>query len=88
MHPIPSTCRIVRYRGKQGLQTIRAAIVTADVTTLDPRGVEVGAVPALDDEFHVHLWVFSPGNVRGGFHEYNVPPGTGPGTWHWPERTG
>ncbi|GAA5046522.1 hypothetical protein HNP84_009737 [Thermocatellispora tengchongensis] len=87
MYRIPVTGDIVRYRGKQGLHAVRAAIVTADVTTLDPRGVEVGAVPALDDAFHVHLWVFTPGQL-GGFHEFNIPPGEDPGTWHWPVATG
>jgi len=82
----PITCDIVRYRGKQGLHAVRAAIVTADVDTLDPEGVRLGAVPALDSAFHVHLWVFTPCAV-GGFHEYNVPPGDEPGTWHWPART-
>ncbi|TMR99522.1 hypothetical protein [Nonomuraea basaltis] len=83
----PTTCQIVRYRGTQGLHAVRAAIVTADVDTLDPEGVRVGAVPPLDSAFHVHLWVFTPGAL-GGFHECNVPPGTAPGTapgtWHWP----
>lgn len=41
----PTTGRIVRYRGKQGLHTVRAAIVTADVDTLDPEGARMGAVP-------------------------------------------
>ncbi|MEU6783397.1 hypothetical protein ABZ912_29735 [Nonomuraea angiospora] len=82
----PVTGRIVRYRGKQGLHAVRAAIVTADVETLDPEGVRLGAVPPLDSAFHVHLWVFTPGAV-GGFHEYNVSPGGEPGTWHWPART-
>ena len=49
----PTTGRIVRYRGKIGLYAMRAAIVTADVTTLDPRGVEGGHVPALDSDEHV-----------------------------------
>ncbi|GAB2918621.1 hypothetical protein ACFMQL_20500 [Nonomuraea fastidiosa] len=79
----PTTGRIVRYRGKQGLHAVRAAIVTADVDTLDPAGVRVGAIPPLDSPFHVHLWVFTPG-AAGGRHEYNVPPGDEPGTWHWP----
>ncbi|GGK90328.1 hypothetical protein Ppa06_58130 [Planomonospora parontospora subsp. parontospora] len=83
----PATGRIVRYRGKQGLHALRAAIVTADVETLDPEGVRVGALPGLDSEFHVHLWVFSPGHARGGFAEFNVGPGQTPGTWHWPERS-
>ncbi|MEQ4717905.1 hypothetical protein [Nonomuraea sp. B19D2] len=82
----PVTGRIVRYRGKQGLHAVRAAIVTADVETLDPEGVRLGAVPPLDSAFHVHLWVFTPGQ-QGGFHEYNVGPGSEPGTWHWPVRT-
>ncbi|UBU16664.1 hypothetical protein [Nonomuraea gerenzanensis] len=83
----PATGDIVRYRGKQGLHAVRAAIVTADTMTLDPEGVRVGAVPPLDDASHVHLWVFTPGQV-GGFHEYNVAPGDEPGTWHWPVTAG
>lgn len=85
----PTIGRIVHYRGKQGLQTMRAAIVTADVSTLDPRGVEAGEVPALDSDTHVHLWVFTPAE-RGGFAEFNVPqdePGNcRPGMWQWPTR--
>lgn len=93
----PTTGRILRYRGKQGLLAMRAAIVTADVDTLDPRGVESGDIPGLDSDEHVHLWVFTPGE-KGGFTEYNVPKGeaaggqepTGgtipPGTWCWPPR--
>lgn len=81
----PTTGRVLRYRGKLGLNAVRAAIVTADVDTLDPRGVASGDIPALDSDQHVHLWVFTPGE-RGGFTEYNVPPGTGPGQWHWPAR--
>ncbi|MGW4639563.1 hypothetical protein ACWEN6_13595 [Sphaerisporangium sp. NPDC004334] len=84
MSQLPTTGAIVRYIGREGLCTVRAAIVTADVHTLDPRGVEAGALPGLDSEAHAHLWVFTPGNVRGGFPEYNVAPGTTPGTWHWP----
>jgi hypothetical protein len=76
----PITGDIVRYRGKHGLQAMRAAIVTADVRTLDPRGVESGDVPALDSPKHVHLWVYTPGE-SGGFTEYNIGPGDGPGEW-------
>lgn len=82
----PTLCRIVRYRGKLGYQAPRAAIVTADIETLDPRGVEIGAVPALDSDMHVHLWVFTPGEL-GGFAEYNVGPGDEPGQWSWPPRS-
>lgn len=87
----PTTGRILRYRGKQGFNAVRAAIVTADVETLDPRGVESGVIPALDSDEHVHLWVFTPGE-SGGFTEYNVPHGEAvdgsipPGTWDWPPR--
>ncbi|MEU4589986.1 hypothetical protein [Micromonospora aurantiaca (nom. illeg.)] len=81
----PTTGRIVRYRGKQGLNAVRAAIVTADVDTLDPRGVAAGEVPPLDSDQHVHLWVFTPGE-KGGFAEFNVAPGDDPGQWSWPPR--
>ncbi|MFB9209594.1 hypothetical protein ACFFV7_51020 [Nonomuraea spiralis] len=77
---IPITGDIVRYRGKIGHQAVRAAIVTADTRTLDPRGVEAGHVPALSSDRHVHLWVFTPGD-SGGWAEYNVPPGDEPGEW-------
>lgn len=76
----PITGDIVRYRGKLGFHATRSAMVTADVRTLDPRGVEAGTVPALDSPQHVHLWVFSPGE-SGGFTEYNIGPGDGPGEW-------
>lgn len=81
----PSIGRIVRYVGNQGFNAPRAAIVTADVDTLDERGVEAGAVPALDSPMHVHLWVFTPGGSPG-FAESNVPYGDGPGQWSWPPR--
>ncbi|MGR6921124.1 hypothetical protein ACU635_43370 [[Actinomadura] parvosata] len=80
---LPMTCDIVRYRGKHGFHAVRAAVVTADVHTLDPANVRAGTVPALDSPEHVHLLVFTPG-ARGSFWEFNVPPGDGPGTWHWP----
>ncbi|MCK2214272.1 hypothetical protein MF672_010785 [Actinomadura sp. ATCC 31491] len=76
----PMTGDIVRYRGKHGIHAVRAAIVTADIRTLDPLGVTSGNVPALDSPQHVHLWVFTPSEA-GGFPEYNVPPGDGPGEW-------
>ncbi|MFB4312951.1 hypothetical protein [Actinomadura sp. 21ATH] len=95
MNQQPTLGRIVHYRGKEGLHALRAAIVTADVRTLDPRGVEAGTVPPLDSEYHVHLWVFTPGEA-GGFPEFNVPSGEPhehqsgqelpPGTWGWPPR--
>ncbi len=81
----PVTGQIVRYRGKMGLLAMRAAIVTADVDTLDLRGVASGEVPGLDSPQHVHLWVFTPGE-KGGFAEFNVAPGNSPGQWSWPPR--
>ncbi len=93
----PTLGRIVHYRGKQGFLAGRAAIVTCDVSSLDPRGVEGGFIPGLDSDEHVHLWVFTPGEA-GGFTEYNVPRGEAPdgeainastippGTWCWPPR--
>ena len=85
----PSLGRIVHYRGNQGYQAMRAAIVTGTVDSLDPRGVEGGHVPALDSDDHVHLWVFTPGE-SGGFAEFNVPRGEAgdlaPGAWCWPPR--
>lgn len=86
----PSLGRIVHYRGKHGYLAMRAAIVTADVNSLDPRGVEAGDVPALTSD--THLWVFTPG-LTGGFPEFDVPMGQviegdqiPPGSWMWPPR--
>ena len=94
----PSLGRIVHYRGKQGFLAMRAAIVTATVDSLDPRGIASGDVPGLDSVQHVHLWVFTP-SERGGFAEFNVPRGEAstegaevtageipPGSWCWPPR--
>jgi hypothetical protein len=87
----PTLGRIVHYRGTHGFQAMRAAIVTADVDSLDPRGVAAGVIPALDSDQHVHLWVFTP-DSPGVNTEYNVPRGAGigteipPGTWCWPAR--
>lgn len=76
----PTLGRIVHYRGKQGLLAPRAAIVTATVDSLDPRGVEAGQVPALSSDEHVHLWVYTPAAsgpnaATGGFPEFDVPRG-------------
>jgi len=83
----PGLCEVVQYRGKQGYQALRSAIVTATADSLDPRGVEAGDVAALDSPTHVHLWVFDLGE-RGGFPESNValddPGMCRPGMWQWP----
>lgn len=83
---------VVLYRGKQGLLAPRCAIVTATVESLDPRGVDSGEVPAITDDDHAHLWVFTPGE-KGGFAEFDVPFGGAesvgeipPGAWCWPPR--
>jgi hypothetical protein len=70
----PTLGRIIHYRGKRGVHAMRAAIVTATVDTLDRANVAIGAIPDLDSDGHVHLWVFTPGEA-GGFTEYNVPQG-------------
>lgn len=79
--PKPTTGRIVRYRGKQGVGAVRAAIVVMDTETW----VRSGDVEPLDSDQHVHLWVFTPGEA--GFAEYNVGPGEEPGQWSWPPRS-
>lgn len=58
--PLPTLCRIVRYRSRTAKYSL-AAIVTADVTTLFREGVAAGNIPDLTDETHVHLTVFTPG---------------------------
>lgn len=88
MQRLPVTGDLVRYQGRHGLQSVCAAVVTADVTTVDEDAVRIGGVPRLDSEFHVHLWVFSPSNSRGGFAVFNVPHGVGPGAWHHKEEGG
>lgn len=98
----PTIGQIVFYRGRAGLQTVRAAIITATVDTLDPRGVAAGHVPSLSGPDHVHLWVFTPAaggpnSSAGGFAEFNIPysepanphatePYPSPGAWCWPGR--
>jgi hypothetical protein len=78
---------IVQYRGKQGLQAPRGALVTATADTLDPRGVDAGDVAPLTTAEHVHLFVLTPSDALG-FPEYDVPrdePGMcRPGMWQWP----
>ncbi len=83
--PRPTLGRIVIYRGKEGLQARRAAIVSATVDSLDPRGVQLESVPGLDSDLHVHLFVLTP-SASGFFVEYNIGPGDEPGQWSWPAR--
>ncbi|MFC7591012.1 hypothetical protein ACFQYP_64790 [Nonomuraea antimicrobica] len=81
----PQLADNVIYRGRDGLQAPRAAIVTATADSLDVRGVEAGEVPALTSPAHVHLHVLTP-SPAGFFVEFDVPPGQGPGQWHHPSR--
>lgn len=89
---IPTLGQIVHYRGKQGRLAMRSAVITGTTDSLDPDGIASGDVPALTDDKHVHLWVFTPGQ-SGGFPEFNVPPAPqhsepSPGEWCWPSRPG
>lgn len=56
----PSIGRIVIYRSRTGDYDC-PAIVTATTETLNPKGVELGHVPALSSDEHVHLTVFTAG---------------------------
>lgn len=85
----PTLGRIVLYRGKEGMQVMRAALITCTRDNLRPGGVEQGLIPDLDSDTHVHLHVFTPSTILS-FVEYNVPfhPGADedcpPGSWCWP----
>ena len=88
---IPTLGSIVHYRGKEGVQAMRAAIVSCTLEELDNQNVIDGHISDLDTEMHVHLHVITPG-TRGHFEEFNVPHGDPqengqipPGTWCWPK---
>jgi hypothetical protein len=81
--------RIVHYRGRLGMQTPRAAIVTTTTESLSP---DAPAAYALTSDTHVHLWVYGPG-PSGGFTELDAPFSDAsnwadlpPGHWCWPPR--
>jgi hypothetical protein len=80
----PTVGRIVHYRAKTRGYTL-PAIVTATAGSLDPDGIAMGHIPALDSEEHVHLHVFTAG-AQVGYQEFNVAPGDEPGQWSWPAR--
>jgi hypothetical protein len=65
--------RIVIYRSRTGDYDV-PAIITATQTTLNPKGVEAGHVPALSSPQHVHLTVFTPGEpgLREGAEDFKV----------------
>lgn len=56
----PSIGRIVIYRSRTGDYDV-PAIINATLGTLNPKGVELGHVPDLSSDEHVHLTVFTPG---------------------------
>ncbi len=78
--------RAVVYRSKTGSYDL-PAVVTATVDTLDPKGVELGHVPALSSPAHVHLTVFTCGKqgtaregnavnneaAGGSYQEFDIP---------------
>lgn len=67
----PTIGRIVLYRSRTGDYDC-PAIVTATEETLNPKGVELGHVPALRGEYTVHLTVFTPGKpgMRRGAEDF------------------
>jgi hypothetical protein len=56
----PTIGRIVIYRSRTGDYDV-PAIITATVETLNPKGVELGHIPALSSDDHVHLTCFTAG---------------------------
>jgi hypothetical protein len=87
----PTIGRIVLYRSATGNYTC-PAVVTATEDTLWPEGVARGDVPGLDSPLHVHLQVFTPGDL-GAYTEHNVPNSgvaartideQPPRSWAWP----
>lgn len=56
----PTIGRIVLYRSRTGNYTA-PAIVTATHRSLNPKGVDAGAIPPLTGDDHLHLQVLTPG---------------------------
>lgn len=72
---------IVHYKSKtRGYEL--PAIITATTRTLDPMGVEMGDVVALDTHDEVHLHVFTCGD-KESYPEYKIPHGQDLGNWHF-----
>lgn len=69
----PSIGRIVIYRSRTGDYDV-PAMITATKNTLNPKGVELGHVPDLSGDDHVHLTVFTPGKpgMRRGAEDFLV----------------
>ena len=60
----PTIGRIVVYRSRTGEYDV-PAIITATVETLVVANVAKGLLPGLSSAEHVHLTVFTPGQVDG-----------------------
>lgn len=58
--PHPKLGMDVLYRSRTGDYDVPAKI-TANVHTLNPKGVKLGHIPELSGDKHVHLTVFTPG---------------------------
>jgi hypothetical protein len=56
----PTVGRIVLYRMKTGTGII-PALINGTTESLNPLGIEVGALPPLSSDLHVHLVCFTPG---------------------------
>lgn len=79
----PRLGEVVTYRGRTG-EYVLPAIVTANVETLNRRGVIRGHVPDITGEDHVHLNVQTCGEQLA-YQEHDVPFSREPipGTWAW-----
>lgn len=69
----PTIGRIVIYRSRTGDYDV-PAIINATAETLNAKGVELGHVPPLSRDTHVHLTVFTPGKpgMRRGATDFLV----------------
>lgn len=73
----PSVGRIVLYRSKTGTYTV-PAIVSCTERSLNPAGVDAGAIPALSGEDHVHLTVLTPGSPGKRIPGVEIPEALAP----------
>ncbi len=69
----PTIGRIVIYRSRTGDYDM-PAIITATAETLNPKGVELGHIPPLSSDGHVHLTCFTAGKpgIRRGAEDFKV----------------
>lgn len=69
----PTIGRIVTYRSRTGDYDV-PAIITTTQETLNPKGVELGHIPALSGSMNVHLTCFTAGKpgMRRGAEDFKV----------------